>query len=145
VNCTRVRKWLPLLADEMRSGGADAVPTSGGDARAGIDRDGIENHLAACSDCREYLEQIRRTRALLHEVKLPDFSPGYLEGFTARVAARLECERGIWMLVLSWLERLEGAPLPTLAHAVAVLATALILALGMPGVTPAIRAILGVL
>lgn len=149
MNCAKTREWLALRADEMRSVGA--IPTVTGDAaslgdtRGGMDRDRIEAHLASCAGCREYLEQIRRTQALLHEVRLPDFSREYLDGFTARVAARLEGERGLWMLARSWFERLEAAPLPALAHAVAVLATAVILALWIPGVTPAIRVLLGVL
>lgn len=61
----------------------------------------IEQHLAACAECRRELAAMRSQQALLRELRLPEpASPA--PGFCARVMARIEARRAasIWSVFL---------------------------------------------
>jgi hypothetical protein len=69
-------------------------------------RSQLNEHLSGCGECREQLEELRATMALLDTWEAPDPNPYFL----TRLNARLDEERGVvpvgWPM--SWYQRLRA-------------------------------------
>lgn len=111
MNCHDMKSKIPellfdadaLIAEEKIVPAGDApaggVPENGRDAA-------IQAHLAECAECRQELEELRSTMALLDTWEAPEPNPYFL----TRLNARLGEERGAAPLSWpqSWYEKLRA-------------------------------------
>ena len=62
----------------------------------------IHRHLSTCSECREWVEALRRQSEMLRTLRAPEDAPEVQAGFYARIVARIESQirPSIWSLFL---------------------------------------------
>ena len=87
MNCSRWERQLALLV-ESDLGGREARE--------------VEEHLAACSGCREFVEELRHSQAALRELGGEEVDGVALAVVRQRVLAEAESQKPVWVFGLRW-------------------------------------------
>ena len=98
MKCIQIRELIPGLAAGLAAGNPE-----------------VNQHLSACADCSQVLEQTRQTMAVLDEWQVPEPSPYFDVRLRGRLQEELRREPSGWM---QWFRK------PVLAISFAVLMAA---------------------